>query len=113
MKLKIILPTLLLLNSCASLNDSMLLGAGLGAGAGVLSQTTAYQKTGTAYSSEEVTNSAVVGLAIGLIGSFLIHKSVEEKRGSLYSSDPEIYFGDLPPSPFIMTPKLKTQKGGK
>lgn len=112
MKLKNLFPVFLLISSCATLNDSMMLGATVGGIAGVAATQTAYSKTGQDIPHGELTNSAAVGVAVGLLVSYLIHKDVAGKRGDLSSNGPEIYFGDLPPSPFIMTPVTK-KKGGK
>ncbi len=56
-------------------------------------------------SFEEVATGAGIGLGIGLITSYFTHKQVEQKREQ---NPPEtnMYFGDLPPSPFV-TPNLK------
>lgn len=112
MKLKIILSTFLLLSSCTTMNDSMLLGATLGGITSVAATSSAHNKADRNASNDDLTSSAGIGIALGLITSYLIHKDVAEKRGDIYTNNPEIYFGDLPPSPFIMTPPAK-KKGGK
>ncbi len=112
MKLKIIFPTFLLVSSCATLNDSMMLGATVGALTSVAAISAANNKTGQNVSNDELASGAGIGIALGLITSYLIHKDVIEKRGDVYQNLPEIHFGDLPPSPFIMSPLLK-KKGGK
>lgn len=111
MKKLILLSTFLLLSACATLNDSMLLGAGIGTLTGAFATTSASQSSGRAATTEELTSSASIGMAIGLIGAFLIHETTREHRKDSYYQTPEIYFGDLPPSPFIMTPSEK--KGRK
>jgi len=112
MKHKILFPTFLLLSSCATLNDSIMLGGALGIATGVAATSAAYNKTGSNASNDELTSSAGLGIALGLITSYWIHKDIAEKRGDIYSNSPEIYFGDLPPSPFIMSPAVH-KKGGK
>lgn len=112
MKISILFSTILLLNSCASLNDSMMLGGALGAMSGAMATNYSNQKIGRTASTEELNTSAATGIAIGLITAFFVHKDIQDKRDEFYKSGPEIYFGDLPPSPFIMTPSLK-KKGVK
>ena len=112
MKLKIIFPTFLLISSCTTLNDSMMLGATVGALTSVAAISAANNKTGQNVSNDELASGAGIGVALGLITSYLIHKDVIEKRGDVYQNLPEIHFGDLPPSPFIMSPTIK-KKGGK
>lgn len=112
MKFKIIFPTFLLLSSCATMNDSMMLGATLGGIAAVAATSSAYNKVDHTASNDDLAASAGIGIALGLITSYFVHKDVAEKRGDIYSNNPQIYFGDLPPSPFIMTPATK-KKGGK
>ena len=98
--------SVLLLSSCASLNDSMTLGGGLGAASGVAAMYAANPRA----SAQDVATSASIGLGIGLITSYLTHKHIEKKRES---NPPEtnFYFGDLPPSPFV-TPVIFPKKKG-
>ena len=112
MKLKIIFPTFLLISSCTTLNDSMMLGATVGALTSVAEMSAANNKIDKGVSNDELASGAGIGIALGLITSYLIHKDVIEKRGDVYQNLPEIHFGDLPPSPFIMSPTIK-KKGGK
>ena len=111
MKLKIILTAFLLLSSCSTLNDSMILGATIGLVTSIGATSAANNKTGHNVSDKELSSAAGIGVALGLITSYLIHKDVAEKRNDSYLL-PEIYFGDLPPSPFIMTPS-RNKKGRK
>jgi len=50
---------------------------------------------------EEVGLGASIGLGIGLITSYFVHQQVAEDRDEM-SRQTEIYFGDLPPSPFMI-----------
>lgn len=112
MKHKILISTFMLVSSCSTLNDSILLGGTIGGITGAAATSAAYERTGKNLSNDELLTNASLGLALGVFTAYFIHKDIEEKRGELYKSAPEIYFGDLPPSPFIMTPPLK-KKGGK
>jgi hypothetical protein len=110
---KAILSTCLLsLTACTTLSESMRLGAGVGALTGIATVTTASNLAEKNVSEDQKLHAASVGIALGLLTSFLLHKNIEEKRESFFQSGPEIHFGDLPPSPFIMTPNRK-KKGGK
>ena len=97
--------TLMSLTSCASLNDSLQLGAGMGAVAGAAASYTAYKNSGREPKLEDVAIGAGVGMGLGLITSYLVHKSLsEEPRPYSENESPQMHFGDLPPSPFIMPP---------
>ena len=106
-----LLSTLLLLNSCATLNDSIILGASIGAVGGIAASSSTYDKNGNSFTKEEQLSNIGLGLAIGAIAAYFIHDNTTEYRKDYYYNNPEIYFGDLPPSPFIMTPNEK--KRGK
>ena len=53
-----------------------------------------------------------IGLAVGLITSFIIHREVEDPRSNTQGDLFEMNFGDLPPSPFVV-PKLNLKRGMK
>src|SRR5579885_1952050 len=88
------------LSSCASLNESMTLGAGIGAVGGGLA-TYAAQATapGGETSAENIFLGAGVGMAAGLITSYFTHKEVEKRRAACVADQIDMQFGDLPPSP--------------
>jgi len=99
-------------SGCASLNDSLKLGAGMGAVAGATATYAAYSSTGKGASLETVAIGAGVGTALGLITSYFTHKKVEEDRKANEGQQFEMNFGDLPPSPFVV-PKMTLKKGAK
>lgn len=101
------------LSSCATLNDSMTLGAGIGTVAGGAA-TFVGQVTSEGHSTSygKVMLGAGLGMAAGLITSYFTHKSVEDKRAACMADQTEMHFGDLPPSPFIF-PKTLPKKGGR
>lgn len=110
---KIIFSTCLLsLAACSTLNESMQLGAGVGVLTGITAGSAAGDMAGKNPTDDQKLTAASAGLAIGLLTSFLIHKNIEEKRDDLLQMGPELHFGDLPPSPFIMTP-IKKKKGDR
>jgi len=106
-----LLSTLPFLFSCASMNESLTLGASLGALTGGTATYIAYSTTNRSPSFENVALGTGIGLGVGLLTSYLTHRSVEEKRGDFQAKQTEMHFGDLPPSPFIV-PKSSIRKGG-
>lgn len=105
-----LLSTLPLFTSCASMNESLQLGAGMGALTGGAATYAAYSSTGRTPSVENVAIGAGIGIGVGLLASYLTHKSVEDKREDFKAEQTEMHFGDLPPSPFIV-PKSSIKKG--
>ncbi len=103
---------LLLLTACSTLNESMQLGAGIGALTGIAAVSAAGDMAGKNPTDDQKLTAASAGIVLGLLTSYLVHKNIEEKRDDLLQMGPELHFGDLPPSPFIMTP-MKKKKGGK
>ncbi len=104
-------PTILLFCGCATLNDSLKLGAGVGALTGAAATFSAETAAHGQAKMENVALSAGIGAGIGILTSYLVHRSVESERSEDSSAQFEMHFGDLPPSPFIM-PKTKAKKGG-
>jgi len=98
--------------SCTTLNESMTLGAGLGALSGAAATAVAQGTSGQPVSGENVLLGAGIGLGAGLIASYFTHKSVETKRAACMADETEMHFGDLPPSPFVF-PKTLPKKGGR
>lgn len=103
---------LLSLTACSTLNESMQLGAGIGPLTGIAVVSAAGDMAGKNPTDDQKLTAASAGIALGLLTSYLIHKNIEEKRDDLLQMGPELHFGDLPPSPFIMTP-MKKKKGGR
>jgi hypothetical protein len=101
---------LLITTSCSTMNESLQLGAGMGAATGAAATYTAHATTGQSPSLENVALGAGVGLGIGLLTSYLTHKKVEEGREDIRANRTEMHFGDLPPSPFMIPKKLKGRK---
>jgi hypothetical protein len=59
---------------------------------------------------EKVHIGAGIGFVLGLITSYFVYKEVAADRETS-TRQTEIYFGDLPPSPFIIR-SLNQKKGG-
>lgn len=101
------------LSSCASLNESVTLGAGMGSIAGGLTTYAAHASApGGSVSAENVLLGAGIGMAADLVTSYFTHTQVEERRTACVADQIEMQFGDLPPSPFIF-PKTFPKKGGR
>ncbi len=107
-----ILTLSILTTSCATMNDSLQLGAGLGAASGAVATYTGYRAGGASPAFETVAIGAGIGSAIGLIASYFTHKKLDEDRKANNTQEFEMNFGDLPPSPFIV-PKMIPKKGAR
>ncbi len=110
MKLVLLIIGALALIGCSTMNESLQFGAGIGALVGASATYTAESIIGKS-STDNVLKGAAIGVGLGLITSYFVHRSVEDERKSL-PDQTEMYFGDLPPSPFIV-PKIKSKKGGR
>lgn len=100
-----------LATGCSTLDQSFRLGAATGALAGAAATFGAESAAGHKPSFEDVGIGASVGLGIGLITSYFVHQAVVEDREAAVRQT-EIYFGDLPPSPFVV-PGTNTKKGDR
>jgi hypothetical protein len=99
-------------SGCATMDQSLQLGVGLGATTGAVATYGGYSAGGESPSLSTVAIGAGIGAALGLITSYFTHKSVVEDRKEYESDQIEMHFGDLPPSPFIV-PKNQSKKGSK
>lgn len=99
-----------LFGACSTLGESLQLGATLGTVGGAAAVYSAEKSMGGTPTLESVGSGAAIGLGVGLLSSYIVHKSTQDSRAS-ESPLPELYFGDLPPSPFVYPKTLK--KGGK
>lgn len=104
-------PMLALSVSCSTLDQSFRLGATTGALTGIAATYAAGSSSGTPPTFEQVGLGAGIGLGLGLITSYFVHKQVASDREES-ARQTEIYFGDLPPSPFVM-PQPNIRKGGR
>lgn len=102
-----------MLSSCSTMNQSLELGATMGAASGIAS---AYagsigQKEGPTFSTVAIASG--ISMGIGMLTSYFVHKSVEEDRASSQADQIDMNFGDLPPSPFIIPKQKQSKKGGR
>ena len=102
----------LVITSCATMNDSIQLGAGMGALTGGAATYAGYSAGGKSPELGTVAMGAGIGAAVGMITSYFTHKKVDEQRQSYMTDQTEMHFGDLPPSPFVV-PRKTFKKGGK
>lgn len=100
------------LTACSTMSESLQLGTGVGAAVGAAATYAGHSGAGSKPTIEDVGLGAGIGIGIGLITSYFTHKSVENERRDNSAYQTEIYFGDLPPSPFIV-PKTNTKRGAK
>ncbi|RYZ92961.1 MAG: hypothetical protein EOP06_02590 [Proteobacteria bacterium] len=102
--------SLLIFTGCTTLDKSFQLGGSLGALSGAAATYAANSASGSAPSAQDVGIGAAVGFGAGLLLSYFIYDSVWKDRIDT-SAETELYFGDLPPSPFVISRK-KLKKGG-
>lgn len=100
----------MLTSGCSTLDQSFRLGAATGAVAGAAATYSAGRAAGGEPKLDDVGIGASIGLAIGLLTSYFVHQSVVEEREAAIRQT-EIYFGDLPPSPFVIPGANK--RGGR
>jgi hypothetical protein len=101
---------LFILPGCATLNDSLTLGLGIGTVTGAAATFAGFAAGDRPYTFENIAVGSGIGAAVGLVTSYFTHKKVEEDRKTYDNQTFEQHFGDLPPSPFII-PKSKIKKG--
>jgi hypothetical protein len=104
-------PLLALSVSCTTLDQSFKLGAATGALTGAAATYAGHSASGRPPTIEEVGIGASIGLGLGMIASYFIHQQVTKDRDDAIKQT-EIYFGDLPPNPFVI-PQPKFKKGGR
>lgn len=107
----VLVVTVALMSSCATMKESVQLGATIGTLMGAAAIYGGHATAGTKTSLGDVAIGAGVGTVLGVITSYLVHGSVEEKRSSILSDQTEMHFGDLPPSPFIIPNPYPAKKG--
>lgn len=93
------------------MNESLQLGGGLGAISGVAAIYAGHSAAGGKPPGGAITLGAGIGMGVGLLTSYLVHRRVEADRLDYEINQTEMHFGDLPPSPFIVPKMLKN--GGK
>jgi hypothetical protein len=108
-KMVLALSSTFVFSGCTTLDKSFQLGGLLGATTGAVATYAASTGEGGSANSQEVGVGAGIGFAVGLLTSYFIHESVVADREEA-TRDTELYFGDLPPSPFFI-PQKKIKKG--
>lgn len=102
-----------LTSSCASMSESMQLGASMGGATGMAAVFAGRAGTGNQTSFNDIAIGAAIGTGLGVLTSYFVHNSVEERRQSLQTEQTEMHFGDLPPSPFVLPRSNLSKKGGR
>ncbi len=97
--------------SCSTLSDSLKLGAGMGALTGAAAAYGAHASSGQQPAFGDVALGAGIGMGVGLLTSYIVHRQVESDRSTNQADSTQMFFGDLPPSPFIVPQNSK--KGAK
>jgi len=92
---------LVLLSGCATRTRSLILGGAGGVAIGAYTGSAVYSGPQRQIQTRNTLLGAGIGLGIGLLSSYLLHDSVEERLASQqYEQDERLRFGDLPPNPF-------------
>ena len=91
---------LLSTTACSTMNKSVELGGLLGAASGAAAISAGEHSAGINPKSNDVNSGALVGLGLGILTSYIIYNGVEQERNN-GNSQTQMYFGDLPPSPFV------------
>lgn len=102
-----------LLSSCATMSESMQLGASMGGATGIAAAFAGRAGTGNSASFNDIAIGAAIGTGFGVLTSYLVHNSVEERRQSIGAEQTEMHFGDLPPSPFVLPHSNLNKKGAR
>lgn len=97
--------------SCSTLDQSLRLGAATGALTGFAAAYAGQNSVERQPTNEEAGSGAAIGLGLGLITSYIIHQQVVSDRNES-ARQTDIYFGDLPPSPFVY-PSPTIKKGNR
>ena len=98
------------LNACTTMHESLQMGAALGALTGAAATYAGHSGASSKPSHEDVGLGAGIGIGLGLIASYFTFKSVDGHRRDNQAYQTEVYFGDLPPSPFLI-PKQNQKRG--
>lgn len=102
-----------LLSSCATMTESMQLGASMGGATGMTAAFAGRAGTGNPASFNDIAIGAAIGTGLGVLTSYLVHNSVEERRQTIGTEQTEMHFGDLPPSPFVLPRSNLNKKGAR
>ena len=103
---------LLTSTACSTMSESLRLGGGIGALGGAAATYASQSSGGQTPSFGNVALGASIGMGIGLLSSYIVHRKVEEDRQSFFTNQIDMHFGDLPPSPFVI-PQATQKKGSK
>ena len=108
--MKYFILSFLCLSSCTTLDQSIRLGATSGALTGAAAVYSGQNMSGRPPTSEEAFSAITLGAGLGIIMSYFVHQQVTSDREDA-ARQTEIYFGDLPPSPFVIPGR--SRRGGR
>lgn len=99
---------------CASMRDSLVLGAVSGGAVGAYTGSLAYAGPNSRLAHRNIGIGAATGIGIGLLSAYLLHRGVENQVEAVERSYSErVYYGDLPPNPFDVKMAPPSAKGDK
>ena len=97
---------------CASMRDSLVLGAVSGGAVGAYTGSLAYAGPNSKLAHRNIGIGAATGIGIGLLSAYLLHRGVESQVDAVEKSYSErVYYGDLPPNPFDVKMAPSSTKG--
>lgn len=98
--------TTFLVGGCATLTDSLLLGATSGAVIGTFTGAVSPTYGSSRVQTTNISTGIAIGVGVGVIGAYILHKQMEDRESKIVAPehDPKVHFGELPPNPF--TPSL-------
>ena len=89
------------LGSCSTRSRSLILGGAGGVALGGYTGSAVYSGPKRQIQTRNTVMGVGIGLGVGLLTSYLLHNSVEERFSTQkYYQDERLRFGDLPPNPF-------------
>lgn len=104
--------SLTLATGCASMRDSLVLGAVSGGAVGAYTGSLAYAGPNSRLAHRNIGIGAATGIGIGLLSAYLLHRGVEHQVDAVEKSYSErVYYGDLPPNPFDVRMVPSSTKG--
>ncbi len=90
-----------LLSGCSTRPRSLILGGAGGVALGGYTGSAVYSGPRKQIQTRNTLMGIGIGLGVGLLTSYLLHNSVEERMNSQkHYQDERLRFGDLPPNPF-------------
>jgi hypothetical protein len=93
------------------LSESLELGGATGALAGVAAVAAGQAGVAGKVQGKSLVIGAEIGSLLGLTMSYVLHRAAENSRRLDDDDKTEMYFGDVPPSPFVFPSNKNARKG--